>query len=81
MARMTIASGSCPSCGRTVARTLTTHHGLTTEAYHCPVHGRRVNAASAGMTVSEWASEAPTMVVLREMYDSVSPRIGGSWLA
>lgn len=79
MARMTLASGSCPTCGRSVARTVSTHHGLATEAYHCPTHGRRT-ASSDAATVAEWAA-APTMVTLREMYDIVAPRIGGvDWL-
>ena len=81
MARMALSTGSCPSCGRTVTRTLTTHHGLQTEAYHCPVHGRRASAAGSGMTVAEWAAEPPTMVTLREMYGIVAPRVGGlDWL-
>jgi hypothetical protein len=54
MARMNLASGLCPICGRTVARTLTTHHGIATEAYHCPEHGRR--AATSGMTVLQWCA-------------------------
>ena len=80
MARMALATGSCPSCGRSVARTVSTHHGLATEAYHCPVHGRRTSSSDAS-TVAEWVAAAPTMVTLREMYDSVAPRIGGvDWL-
>jgi len=63
MARMTLSSGLCPICGRTVARTLTTHHGLATEAYHCPQHGRRT--PTAGLTVAEWA--APRMTTLGEI--------------
>jgi hypothetical protein len=64
MARMTLSSGSCPICGRNVARTMTSHHGLLTEAYHCPVHGRRP-AAPNGLTVAEWAM--PTMPAIAEM--------------
>jgi hypothetical protein len=76
---MALATGSCPACGRSVARTLSTHHGLTTEAYHCPLHGRRDYSGSA-MTLAEWA-EQPTMSVLRQMYDTVAPRVGGlDWL-
>jgi hypothetical protein len=31
--------------------------------------------------VAEWVAAAPTMVTLREMYDTVAPRIGGvDWL-
>lgn len=79
MARMALSTGSCPSCGRTVTRTLTTHHGLATEAYHCPVHGRR--GYGSGMQLADWATEQPTMVTLREMYDVVAPRVGGlDWL-
>lgn len=74
MARMTIATGSCPTCGLRVPRTLTTHHGLVTEAYHCPMHGRRETSPS-GMTVEAYAT--PTMSTLREMYDVVAPRVGG----
>jgi len=64
MARMKLTSGLCPVCGRNVARTLTTHHGLVSEAYHCPQHGRR--APSSGLTVSEWAAP-PTMATLGEI--------------
>jgi hypothetical protein len=79
MARMALSTGSCPSCGRTVTRTLTTHHGLATEAYHCPVHGRR--GYGSGTQLADWATEQPTMVTLREMYDVVAPRVGGlDWL-
>ena len=79
MARMVLATGSCPSCGRSVTRTVSSHHGLATEAYHCPVHGRRT-ASSDASTVADWVA-APTMVTLREMYDTVAPRIGGvDWL-
>lgn len=81
MARMALATGSCPSCGRTVARTLSTHHGISTEAYHCPMHGRRGYSGTAMPTVAEWAGEQPTMVTLREMYGVVAPRVGGlDWL-
>ena len=77
---MALATCSCPSCGRSVARTVSLHHGLATEAYHCPVHGRRT-ATSDESTVADWVV-APTMETLREMYDSVAPRIGGiDWLA
>lgn len=80
MARMALATGSCPTCGRAVARTVSLHHGLATEAYHCPVHGRRT-AGDADATVSEWAA-APSMATLREMYGLVAPRISGlDWLA
>ena len=80
MARMALATGSCPTCGRTVVRTVSLHHGLATEAYHCPVHGRRT-AGDAAATVAEWAA-APSMATLREMYDVVAPRIAGlDWLA
>lgn len=81
MARMSLSTGSCPSCGRTVARTLTTHHGISTEAYHCPLHGRRASATGSGMTVAEWAGEQPTMATLRDMYGVLAPRVGGmDWL-
>lgn len=79
MARMALATGSCPSCGRSVARTVSTHHGVAVEAYHCPVHGRRSSSDDA--TVAEWAAASPTMVTLSEMFTSVAPRIGGlDWL-
>jgi hypothetical protein len=79
MARMALATGSCPTCGRTVARTVSTHLGLVTEAYHCPQHGRR-DYTGTGLTLSEWAAQ-PTMSDLRQMYDSVAPRVGGlDWL-
>lgn len=78
---MALSTGSCPSCGRSVARTVSTHHGITNEAYHCPVHGRR-DYSGSHLTVAEWAAAGqPTMVTLREMYDTVAPRIGGlDWL-
>ncbi|MFO1532925.1 MAG: hypothetical protein ABR562_04390 [Thermoplasmatota archaeon] len=65
MARMSLASGLCPICGRSVARTMTAHHGLLTEAYHCPMHGRR-EANPSGMSVAEWAA-APMMPALGEI--------------
>jgi hypothetical protein len=74
MARMTVSTGSCPTCGLRVQRTVSTLHGVLTEAYHCPMHGRRESSPS-GMTVGEFA--APTMSMLREMVDSVAPRVGG----
>lgn len=64
MARMTLTSGLCPICGRSVARTLTAHHGLATEAYHCPMHGRR--GTPHGLTVAEWAT-VPSMPLLGEI--------------
>ena len=77
---MALSTGSCPSCGRTVVRTVSLHHGLATEAYHCPQHGRRTSGDAAA-TVAEWAA-APSMATLREMYDVVAPRIAGlDWLA
>lgn len=80
MARMALATGSCPSCGRTVARTVSLRHGLATEAYHCPVHGRRT-ASSDSATVADWVA-APTMQELGQMLDAVAPRLGGvDWLA
>lgn len=74
MARMTVSTGSCPTCGLRVQRTVSMLHGVLTEAYHCPMHGRRESSPS-GMTVGEFA--APTMSMLREMVDSVAPRVGG----
>ncbi len=65
MARIQLTSGLCPICDRTVARTLTAHHGLVTEAYHCPQHGRRP-ATPSGFTVAEWA-RAPSMPLLGEI--------------
>lgn len=80
MARMALATGSCPSCGRTVTRTLTTHHGVASEAYHCPVHGRR--GYGSGVALADWAAaDPPTMVTLREMYDVVAPRLALDWVA
>jgi hypothetical protein len=80
MARMALMTGSCPSCGRAVARTVSTHHGLASEAYHCPVHGRRTRS-DAGATVADWVAAPPTMVTLGQMLDSVAPPLGGvDWL-
>lgn len=64
MARIQLTSGLCPICGQAVARTLTTHHGLVSETYHCPQHGRR-SATPSGITVSEWAT--PSMPLLGEI--------------
>ena len=64
MARMTLATGLCPICGRNVARTLTAHHGIASEAYHCPLHGRR--GTPLGVTVAEWAA-VPSMPLLGEI--------------
>lgn len=76
---MALTSGSCPSCGRSVARTVSTHHGLAVEAYHCPVHGRRTYGDTAA-TVADWVA-APTMSTLGQMLDSVAPPLGGvDWL-
>lgn len=74
MARMTIATGACPTCGMRVQRTVSMSHGTLTEAYHCPLHGRR-ESSPTGMTVEAFA--APSMVTLREMCDQAAPRIGG----
>jgi hypothetical protein len=75
---MALTSGSCPSCGRSVARTVSTH-GVAVEAYHCPVHGRRT-ASDTAATVADWVA-APTMMTLGQMYDSVAPPLGGvDWL-
>ena len=80
MARMALTSGSCPSCGRSVARTVSTHPGLAMEAYHCPVHGRRTSSDTAA-TVADWVAAPPTMVTLGQMLDSVAPPLGGvDWL-
>ena len=74
MARMTVSTGSCPTCGLRVQRTVSMLHGVLTEAYHCPLHGRR-ESSPTGMTVGEFA--APTMSTLREMVDVLAPRVGG----
>ena len=65
MARMTLTNGLCPICDRNVARTVTAHHGVVSETYHCPVHGRR-EAHPTGWTVAEWL-RVPTMPALGEM--------------
>jgi hypothetical protein len=78
MARISIAAGSCPVCGRAVARTLTTHHGLAVESYHCPEHGRRTSNPD-GALVSEWA--APSMVELRSLLEvPASAGYGIGWV-
>ena len=73
MARMTVATGSCPTCGLRVQRTVSMLYGVLTEAYHGPMHGRR-EANPSGMTVGEFA--APSMSTLREMV-GVAPTVGG----
>ena len=75
MARMRLASGACPVCGSLVARTISTHHGLATESYHCPEHGRRT-ANPTGWTVEQWGAgptPAPSMTMLAEMMDFYHP--------
>ena len=64
MARLTRTHGACPACGTTVERTVNLHHGIVSEAYHCPEHGR-MTAAPHGATVSEWAM--PSMASLAEI--------------
>jgi len=64
MARMTLTSGACPVCGDAVARTVSTHHGLALETYHCPVHGRR-ETHPTGVATAVWAT--PTMSTLGEV--------------
>jgi len=68
MARMRLATGACPVCGTAVARTISTHHGLATESYHCPLHGRR-EANPSGWTVAQWGAPLPTMAALGEMLE------------
>lgn len=77
MARMTLTIGSCPVCGRSVARTVTTHHGLVLEHYSCPAHGRR-EAAPSSATVAEWAA-APSLSALGEMLGEPIP-MGVEWV-
>jgi hypothetical protein len=54
---------------------MSTHHGIVTEAYHCPMHGRRESSPS-GLSVSDFAAP-PTMSTLRDMYGLVAPTVGG----
>jgi hypothetical protein len=72
MARMALTTGSCPSCGRDVVRTVSLVAGISTEVYHCPLHGRRQPVPD--MTVAAFAS--PTMADLREMYALLAPHPG-----
>lgn len=83
MARMRLATGSCPVCGDEVVRTISTHHGLATETYHCPDHGRR-EANPSGCTVAQWSADSagsayarfggvPSMAMLSEMMDVHHP--------
>ena len=74
---MTLTVGSCPVCGRTVARTVTTHHGLLFEHYSCPLHGRR-EAAPSTATVAEWVV-APPLSALGEMLGEPIPA-GVDWV-
>ena len=53
MARMFLASGLCPTCGRDVARTVSCMAGVQTEAYHCPEHGRLVTTVER-MSLYDW---------------------------
>jgi hypothetical protein len=77
MAKMTITVGSCPVCGREVARTVTTHHGLLLEHTSCPVHGRR-ERAPADATVSQWVV-APSLAAIGEMLGEPIPA-GVEWV-
>ncbi len=73
MARMRLATGACPVCGTAVARTISSHHGLATESYHCPEHGRR-EANPTGWTVAQWGlAPAPSMATIGEMLNYHHP--------
>lgn len=69
---MRLATGSCPVCGRDVARTISSHHGIASESYHCPDHGRR-EANPTGWTVAQWGAQVPSMALLGEMMDFHHP--------
>lgn len=77
MARMTLTTGSCPICGRDVARTVTSLHGLAMESYHCPLHGRRESQPHSA-TVADWVV-APSMASLGEMLQMAIPA-GVDWV-
>ncbi len=77
MARMTMTVGSCPVCGREVARTVSIHHGLMLEHYSCPLHGRR-EAAPHTATVADWVV-APSMPAIAEMLGEPIPA-GVEWV-
>lgn len=70
MARLTLTTGLCPVCGDEVTRTVSIHHGIASEAYHCPVHGRRA-ASPSGMAAADWAT--PTMSTLGEVLGYATP--------
>lgn len=78
---MALTTGSCPSCGRDVVRTVSLVAGLSSEVYHCPLHGRR--QAVPNMTVAAFAT--PTMSELRDMYGLLAPQpnpvAGLDWVA
>ncbi len=76
MARIMLTTGSCPSCGRDVPRSIGMRHGATSEIYHCPQHGPR-DASPHGMTLAAWATPTVTMADLRGMLDTVSPPLAG----
>ena len=50
---MFLSNGLCPTCGRDVARTVSTHHGLQAEVYHCPHDGRLASAVEK-VSLYEW---------------------------
>jgi hypothetical protein len=77
MARITLTTGSCPRCGREVARTVSTHAGIAREHYHCPEHGRH-EAAPADATVAEWVAP-PRMAALAEWLQVPVPA-GVDWV-
>lgn len=78
MARMTLTTGSCPSCGQDVARTVSTHHGFALEHYTCPTHGR-MDAAPHHATVRDWVV-APTMASLSELLQQPIAAGGIDWV-
>lgn len=77
MARMTLTIGSCPVCGREVARTVTTHHGFMREHTSCPEHGRR-ERAPVDATVAQWAA-LPSLASIGEMLGEPIP-VGVEWV-
>ncbi len=76
MARTTLTTGACPVCNESVARTVTLHHGLQRETFHCQQHGSLTYGAhdvplaalSAARTTTYGSPGAPAILSSAETY-------------